>query len=255
MASEERFGYEWKKYSHMTPAYEGQFRNWTNLSPTDFVGKDVLDAGCGMGRNSYWPLTWGARSLIAFDNDEASLQSARTTLAGFKNVSIQQCDISQTPWENEFDIVLCIGVLHHLRQPRLALENFVRALRPKGKLIIWVYSYEGNEWIVRFINPIRTHITSKLPVSLVHMLTYGASVPLYYIGIPLLRRRSSYLQQLSTFSFWHVHSIVFDQLIPTVAHYWRKEEIEALVEGLSVTQVSVRKPQNGMGWILSILKK
>lgn len=145
MASEERFGYEWKKYAEMTPVYEGQFQNWTGMGPEDFVGKNVLDAGCGMGRNSYWPLKWGARSVTAFDNDEQSLVSARHTLSEFPNATVIRCDISKTPWESEFDVVMCIGVLHHLRNPRLALENFMRALRQNARLVVWVYSYEGNE--------------------------------------------------------------------------------------------------------------
>jgi len=34
-----------------------------------------------------------------------------------------------------------------------------------------------------------------------------------------------YLKQLSNFKFWHIHSIVFDQLIPKVANYWTKQEV------------------------------
>lgn len=254
MASEERFGYEWSRYAQRDPAYEGQFRNWTNLTPEDVRGKDLLDAGCGMGRNSYWPLAWGAHSVTAFDNDDQTLASAKETLKEFSNATVMRCDISHTPWDSEFDIVMCIGVLHHLRHPRVALENFNRALRPGGKLVVWVYSYEGNEWIVRLVNPVRKHITSRLPLPLVHALSYFCSVPLYYIGIPLLKHRNDYLKQLSQFKFWHVHSIVFDQLIPTVANYWKKEEVEELAHAAGLKQVHVERPGNNMGWILTATK-
>lgn len=248
MASEERFGYEWKKYAHIAPAYEGQFRNWTGVDPEDFVGKDVLDAGCGMGRNSYWPLRWGAKSVTAFDNDEQSLASARTTLTEFPNATVIRSDISHTPWENEFDLVLCIGVLHHLRNPRLALENFARALRPGGEMIVWVYSYEGNEVKIPLINALRV-FTSWLPLPLVHLLTYVFSLPLYLL-IKLGVLRNPYYRQLATFDFWHVHSIVFDQLIPTVANYWRQSEVRTLTDGLGLRGVSIERPANNMGWIL-----
>lgn len=254
MASEERFGYEWHKYSTLSPFYEGQFRNWTGMGPNDFKGKDVLDAGCGMGRNSYWPLLWGAKNVTAFDNDERSLDAARLTLKAFPNATVMRCDISKTPWENTFDVVMCIGVLHHVRNPRLALENFVRALRPGARLVVWVYSYEGNEWIVRFVNPVRTLITSKLPLSVVHTLSYLCSIPLYYIAVPLLKRRNGYLQQLSTFPFWHVHSIVFDQLIPAVANYWRRDDILVLTKNLSLKDIEIKRPANDMGWIVTATK-
>ena len=45
MASEERFGYEWKKYAHLTPVYEDQFRNWTGMDERDVAGKDCFRHG------------------------------------------------------------------------------------------------------------------------------------------------------------------------------------------------------------------
>ncbi|MDB5225315.1 MAG: methyltransferase [Candidatus Adlerbacteria bacterium] len=254
MASEERFGYEWNKYAAISPLYEGQFRNWTGMGPEDFAGKDILDAGCGMGRNSYWPLAWGAKSVTAFDNDEHSLAAARKTLESFPNATVVRHDISKMPWDSAFDTVMCIGVLHHVRQPRLALENFTRALRPGGQLVVWVYSYEGNEWIVSFVDPVRKLITSRLPLPLIHALSYLCSAPLYYLAIPLLRRRIAYLQQLSTFPFWHVHSIVFDQLIPAVANYWTREEVLGLTHGLALSNIEVVSPANHMGWTLTAVK-
>lgn len=249
MASEERFGYQWAKYASMNPAYEAQFRNWTGLVPEDVAGKKVLDAGCGMGRNSYWPLLWGAGSVTAFDNDERSLASTRRALAEFKNIHVVRHDISHTPWKDEFDLVLCIGVLHHLRNPRLALENFVRALHVGGEIIIWVYSYEGNEWIVRFVDPVRKTITSRLPLPLVHFLAYGVSIPLWCY-VKVFRGHTLYLRELSTFSLKRIHNIVFDQLIPAVANYWRKSEVFELTKNLGLSSISIEHPKNGMGWIL-----
>ncbi len=254
MASEERFGYEWKKYAAMDMRYEEQFQNWTGMSPEAWKGEDVLDAGCGMGRNSYWPLRYGARSVLAFDNDEKSLASARRTLVGFPNATVERHDLSQLPWQNRFDIVICIGVLHHVRRPELALQNMTRSLRTGGKLVVWVYSYEGNEWIVRYVDPIRKHITSRLPLPFVHLLAYGASIPLYLL-VKASKRPTPYLVQLASFKFRHVHSIVFDQLIPSVANYWRRDEVRRLVDTLPLTHVSIDPPRNGMGWILSAIKR
>lgn len=250
MASEERFGYEWEKYAQLLPSYEGQFRNWTGLVPHDVEGKKVLDAGCGMGRNSYWPLRWGAREVVAFDNDPRTLASAQRTLSAFPNILVERHNLNRLPWRGEFDLVLCIGVLHHVDHPTVALENLVRALRTGGRLIVWVYSYEGNEWIVRFVDPVRLTLTSKLPLPLVHFLSYGASVPLWAF-VKVAKGPTPYLRQLSTFTFAQIHSIVFDQLIPRVAHYWTKEEVESLTEGLPLGGVTVMHPANGMGWIVS----
>ncbi len=256
MSSQERFGYEWDKYSHMSESYKDQFRNWVFLlGPEDFRGKKVLDAGCGMGRNSYWPLKWGAKSVTAFDFDKRSVKSAERTLSEFKNAKVFYKDIFKIDWKNEFDIAMSIGVIHHLEDPVFALQNMVRALVPEGLLVVWVYGYEGNEWIVKYVNPVRKNITSKLPVSVVHFLSYFCSMPLF-VFVKISKGPSGYLKQLSTFDFWHVHSIVFDQLIPDIAHYWSKKEILEMLQKVGgVENIAVEAPPNGSGWIIRAKKK
>ena len=255
MSSQNRFGYEWDKYSWVAEDYEHQFLNWTSpMKPSEWEGKNVLDVGCGMGRNSFWAMKFGARGVTAFDYDERSVERAKQTLKEYQTAQVSFRSVYDIIWENEFDVAFSIGVIHHLKDPKRAVQNMVHALKKDGKLLIWVYGYEGNEWIVRFVDPVRIHVTSKLPVGLVHFLSYFCSIPLY-LFVKIFRGPSAYLKQLSTFNFWHVHSIVFDQLIPDIANYWKKEEVVALTEGLSLTGISVSQPPNKSGWILTAYKQ
>src|SRR3989338_10853098 len=115
MSSQHRFGYEWDRYSRMTSDYEPQFRNWTHpMTPEDWKGLRVLDAGCGMGRNSYWPMRWGAASVTAFDYDERSVARAQETLKEFPNARVLFSSIYDIKWKNEFDVAFAIGVIYNL---------------------------------------------------------------------------------------------------------------------------------------------
>lgn len=248
MSSQERFGFEWDKYSEILPEYENQFKNWIGPIKTEyFKGKKILDAGCGMGRNSYWPLKYGAESVTALDFDKRSVQRAADNLKIFKNAQVIYRSIYDIQDQNYFDVVMCIGVLHHLANPLKALNNFFNALKNGGMLVVWVYSYEGNEWIVKLVNPVRKYITSKLPVGIVHFLSYFCSVPLW-VFVKIFRGPSLYLKQLSGFSFKHLHSIVFDQLIPDVANYWKKEDVTKLFGQIPFKEINVSAPKNGSGW-------
>src|SRR5438552_15359798 len=64
--SPDRFGYEWGAYGDLLPEYEEQFRGWTvHLARADWRGLSFLDVGCGMGRNSYWQMSYGDREGVA----------------------------------------------------------------------------------------------------------------------------------------------------------------------------------------------
>jgi SAM-dependent methyltransferase len=73
----------------LKPEYEEQFRRWLPFyRPHDWVGKRFVDVGCGMGRNSYWPMSYGAAGGVAIDVDERSLAAARRNLAPFPTVEV-----------------------------------------------------------------------------------------------------------------------------------------------------------------------
>ncbi|MDO8264963.1 MAG: class I SAM-dependent methyltransferase [Candidatus Parcubacteria bacterium] len=241
MASEERFGYEWQKYKEINSNYENQFQKWiTPFAPEIFKDKKVLDAGCGMGRNAFWALKYGARELIAFDFDKRSVEAAKKNLAGYPNAKVEFKNISEISWQNEFDITFSIGVIHHLKNPGLAIKNMIRALKPGGLILIWVYGYEGNELIVRWLNPIRINFTSKLPLPILHFLTYFLSIPLWTY-LKIFPQKSPYFKQISGFSFSHLHSIIFDQLLPTIANYYKKEEAYQLLSEHNLKDIGISR--------------
>src|SRR5262249_48665497 len=140
-----------------------------------------LDAGCGIGRNSFWPLSYGAAEGLAIDVDERTLASARRNLSSFPNLELRFQSLYDLNEHDRFDVAYSIGVIHHLEFPDLAVQRMVAAVKPGGKVLLWLYGYENNEWIVRFADPIRKALLSKLPVRLVHALSLPISAVLWVL--------------------------------------------------------------------------
>jgi SAM-dependent methyltransferase len=245
--SPERFGYEWQRYSEMRPEYEEQFRRWTaHLAPGDWKGQTFLDVGCGMGRNSYWPMTYGAAGGVATDVDRRSLASARETLRPFPAVSVEEQSAYELRSENRFDIVFSIGVIHHLEFPERALAEMVKAAKPGGKVLMWTYGLENNGWIVKFLDPLRLKLFSRLPIGLVHHLSLCPSM-LLWIGLRLGLGSIEYFRLLRRMSFTQLRSIVFDQMLPKIANYWPRETVHRMMEGAGLTDIRLAWV-NEMSW-------
>ena len=151
---------------------------------------------------------------------------------------------------NTFDITFSIGVIHHLQNPKKALKNLFKSLEQGGKLIIWVYAKEGNENYIRLLNILRL-FTTRLPISIVKIIVMAFSIFLWII----LRVIASndYLKMIRKSSLKHLKAIIFDQLFPSIANYWTKEEIIGLINTLKIKSYELNHTNN-YSWTL-ICKK
>jgi SAM-dependent methyltransferase len=246
--SGERFGYSWDRFRELTPEQEAQFRRWTApLDPErDWRGRTFLDVGCGMGRNSVWAMKYGAAGGLAIDIDTRSLAAARANLEAYPGVEVAECSIYDLDAPDRFDIAFSIGVIHHLPDPARALASMRDAVKPGGQVLIWVYGCENIELYVRVLNPLRWLLFSRLPLALVRRLAYVPAT-LLWLGLRMGLGRIEYFNLLRAFPFRHLHHIVFDQMLPRIAHYWRREEVEALMRDAGLVDVRLQWI-NQMSW-------
>ena len=237
--SAERFGYEWQTYADILPGYEEQFRRWLPLlSPGDWRNKRFIDVGCGMGRNSIWPMKYGAKRGVAVDIDERSLAAARINLQPYNKVQVCSCSAYDLPWRDEFDISFSIGVIHHLESPEAALRAMARATKPGGHIAIWVYGRENNRWLLSVLDPARKLLFSRLPIQWVHTLSIIPTAVLW-VMLRIGLDHTAYFRLLRTFNFRHLRSIVFDQMLPRIANYWTGSEVRQLMQGAGLHEIQL----------------
>ena len=102
------------------------------------AGRDVLDAGCGWGgKTVYYAEVGGVRSIAGFDlpgfDAEAPARWARER--GLTNCTFANGTAEQMPYaDNSFDVVMLDDVLEHVEDPRAALAECARVLRPGGRV-------------------------------------------------------------------------------------------------------------------------
>ena len=252
VATAQRFGYEWTRFSEIRPEYEEQMLGW--IAPVGreaFAGRRVLDAGCGKGRHLRLAAAFGAKDVIGIDLGPAVDAAAQNT-DDLDHVHVVQGDLTRPPFRpGSMDLIYSIGVLHHLGKPEAGFRALAPLLVPGGRFIAWLYAREGNGWVVALVDPAR-HLTSRLPPPLVSAVAWAVSVPLWIAlrllyaparSRPWLRRvlpYQSYLSDLVPFPFREVHSIAFDQLLAPVAHYMPRERVERCFAAGGLTLRSLR---------------
>lgn len=111
-----------------------KFQSFSEAFPADLTGKSVLDIGCNAGFYSLEMKRRGAERVLGIDTDDKYLEQARyaskvlNSNIEFRNLSVY--DIASL--REQFDVVIFMGVLYHLRHPLLALdllyENVVKDL-------------------------------------------------------------------------------------------------------------------------------
>lgn len=109
--------------------------------------KRILDAGTGTGHrlsevasffinNDYTAIDFSARSLeIA---KEITIKKSIKNI-NFKNMNLIN-DLSEL---GKFDIILCMGVLHHLSEPSKGLGNLYKILKDNGVIFLYLYGKLG----------------------------------------------------------------------------------------------------------------
>ena len=231
----ENFGAQWLVFDHVEEHHEKQFLDWiAPVIPAFVRDKTVLEGGCGKGRHTRLIGEWGARDVIGIDLSDA-VEAAYRNTKDLPNVHIIQADIYRLPLKRVFDYAFSVGVLHHLPDPRAGFASLVRHLKSGGAISAWVYGRENNGWIVNLVNPLREHITSKLPPRILYYLSYLPTAILY-LFLKLVYRPlggtnfarylfyADYLSYIARFPFREIHNIVHDHLTAPIAFYIGREE-------------------------------
>lgn len=262
------FGWQWQHFTQADEKYEQQFLGWiAPVTPEFFKNKVVLEAGSGKGRHTQLAARWGARAVIGVDLSPA-VETAFAATRDLTNAHIVQADIYQLPFARSFDYAFSVGVLHHLPDPRVGFKSLAAKVKPGGHLSAWVYGAENNEWITRWVNPLRRRMTSRMNPSVLLQLSkvpaaiLFAATKLVYGPLNRSARGASlarhlfyndYLKAIADFGWREQHTIVFDHLVAPISFYISRDEFADWWREIGASNVTIdwhnRNSWRGFGQI------
>jgi len=181
----ESFGYEWNTFDDVRDE-DAEFAQvyFRDLDLESLHGKVGLDAGCGKGRYTRF-LAPHLDGLIALDGSSA-VEAAARNLAAFPDVLVVRADLRTVPIApGRLDLVVCLGVLHHLADPRQGFRDLVRLLAPEGRILVYLYSRPstfGARRVALAAARILRAVTVRTPHPLLRVLSAPIAA-LLYVGV------------------------------------------------------------------------
>lgn len=120
--------------------------------PNKFENPEILIAGCGTGVQLKTIISRENSNILAFDLSLSSLAYAKRKIQEIaaQNVDFLHGDIlNLNKLNKKFDIIECMGVLHHMESPIKGLKILKDLLKPDGVLKLGLYSEIARKHIVK----------------------------------------------------------------------------------------------------------
>ena len=260
LATRESFGFEWTHFAEMLPEWEKNARFYFEpLGPHGLDGKTVFEGGCGKGRHTYHALAQGAR-MVSVDFSRAVDVAEKNCRAVDGERLFVQADLMALPFAPAtFDVAFSLGVLHHLPDPEGGFRKLAALVKPRGRILIYVYhALEGEplkQAILRAVNAAR-RLTVRLPHRALLPLTNALGLGLY-AGVVLPYRLLSRFAPtrplaerfpLKMYADYPLRVIVndqFDRFSAPIENRYTEGEVDAWLSRAGLTNARIL---GGAGW-------
>jgi SAM-dependent methyltransferase len=248
------FGEQWTSHQANTGYYASKTLLADIIEPllpvAEIQGRKVLEIGSGTGRIVGMLVEAGAGQVVAVEPSQAFEVLARNTEAYGTKVTRLHLRGDETP-ALDCDLVLSIGVIHHIPNPQPVMQAAWNTLKDGGRCLVWLYGREGNELYLAIAQPLRK-LTHNLPVwanNLLARIIYWpvmsyAQVARAIHTLPL----SAYLREVFLrFEADQRRLVILDQINPTWAKYYTQDEAKKLLQSAGFSDIHIHG-RHGYSW-------
>jgi SAM-dependent methyltransferase len=162
------------------------YNQWIARQARNYVGRRVLDAGCGSGNITR--LLLDRELVVAVDAWPEFIEIVKDSFSEAGNVRWHEFDISDPAMVDallpyKLDSAICANVLEHVEDDRGALGNIMALLPPQGRLFLLVPAFpvlygkmdEADHHFRRYTKASLRSTVAGLPLSVER---------LYYMNLP-----------------------------------------------------------------------
>lgn len=217
-----------------------------------FRGARAADVGSGAGRIVRMLLSAGAAHVTAVEPSRGVDVLRRNTEEFGDRVRVIHAMGDALPDDLEAEFVTIIGVLQFIPDPDPTLRAALRALRPGGRAIVWVYGKEGTRAYRSLLGMLRA-VTTRLPhallaglCTLLDFALAGYIAACRVLPLPLHGYSRKVLAHLTPEKR---KLTIYDQLNPSYVKFYTRDEARDLFERCGFVDVQLHD-RNGYSWTI-----
>ena len=244
------FGEQWKIHGTLRPddfwTSDEMFKDYLSgcFDPELLKNKVVIEVGAGSGRILTMIERYLPSKIIAVEPSQSFFVLKKNT-ERFQNIEYINKKGEEFECE-QADYIFSLGVIHHIPNPIPTLENIHRHLTKNGKFIIWVYGKEGNKLYIslfRYIFFFTRYMPDKgldrLSNFLQYLISfYGKISTKLPFDLPLKKYLENVFLPCGNLERKY---IIFDQLNPSYAKYYKADELHSLLRNCGFEIVDFRR--------------
>jgi glycosyltransferase involved in cell wall biosynthesis len=220
-----------------------RFNKWMAETIRPFAGLRILELGAGIG-NLTTQLSARRLRYVATDIDPEHVARLRTRFLNRPNLEIGHCDLTEpedfAPFARQMDTVICLNVLEHVADDRVALGNIASTLTAGGRAIVLVPQGQSiygtlDEALGHYRRYSEPELRKKMELAglrLETMIEFNRVSRLaWYVNGKILKRRT-----LGRFQLW-----AFDRLV----WLWRRIDRRLPWSPVSIIAIGVKEGEAG----------
>jgi SAM-dependent methyltransferase len=119
----------------------GNYLAWIIQLAKPHLGEELLEIGAGHGTMT--AMLTGRLRLVVSDPSARCVRILKERYGHLPGVEVVEADVSQAAATGPYDSILMVNVLEHIEDDSSALQQLAGALRPGGRLVLWVPAFQA----------------------------------------------------------------------------------------------------------------
>lgn len=203
----QNFGDQWNIFQENMGYYASQeiFEDIINplMKTEDFENRKVAEVGSGTGRIINMLSKLNLNRIYAIEPSDSFEILESVNYENKTNINFIKSRGQDFKLPEKIDILLSIGVLHHIPDPEKVVQNSLINLKKGGTIFIWVYAKEGNEiylFFFKLIHIFTSKIKDKYLMKFVNFLYVFLKIYIYlcrYIKLPMRKYMLNVIGKMS----------------------------------------------------------